>query len=95
MDGDDGLAGSRPSRKPERPAEVSVDVLALLGVQKDSPCRKVATLDDPPELVVVLDVGKLHLRGRALEGFDDLLVLVQIGFDRFVVEAVLLPNVLD
>ena len=64
-------------------------------MQENSPGRKVAALDDAPQLFVVFDVSELHLRGWPLECLDDLLVVTNIGIDGFLSEAVLLANGVD
>ena len=62
--------------QPERAVPAAFDVLALLGVEKDSPGAEVSGLDDPLQLVLVTDEDELALRGGRVERVDDVLVVV-------------------
>ena len=74
VDRDDGLAGAGATGKPERTGVIRLDVLALFGMQERPPRGEVAAFDDAAQFFVVLDERELHLRGRAFQRLDDLLV---------------------
>src|SRR5690606_26861641 len=76
-----GLAGSGTAAEPEGSVVVLLGVAALLRVEEHPPCSEVATLDDAPELLFVLDVSELHARRRMLERLGKLFVFAVHVYD--------------
>ena len=75
VDGDDSLSGARAPGQAEGALAGPLRVLALLGVEEDAPCAEVAALNDPAQLVIVLDRVEGHAGGGQTQAGEELLVL--------------------
>ena len=64
----DRLASARSTGETERPVPGAFRVLALLGMEEDSPSGEVGILDGATEFLVVLDEGELEPSGWMVEG---------------------------